>query len=877
MDTGTSNDSNSGSMTSNKADLMVNQSSTITPDNEIDEIKNIKNLEMKSVENSTDDHINDIPIESPTDVMKCYENIDSDNADLKDTISFGGQQLQSYSCSRCRRLKKKCLRQMPKCSNCVASHYACEYIGRLPRRSKKELKAAMLRGEFNPKKKKLTITNDKKDRKMIRKNDNMTLSKNNSSSNLQSDSTPFSDMHANQPANNMNNPEHSYTPNSMSDNMLDTSIKTLSGTNLQNQMEGISSLISALNSDFIPKNTSSSNTLMTAAGNIEKGLSNIFSVENMDNLNNDNSNVKNNTFLYANSGNTISKFSKDNPNLPLDQLSTLPVPSFTNLISNNNDNNGSTTKLTNPLVLNFGTRAGSGIRNQLSNNKINNNKAYNEKISTFNVEMIDSTPITDSAIQVETISSVFQGAKDTPWVTEDHSFRAVDRSLYDRFIAAYFNHNHRTFPMIDKIAFLNSVSTIRDFTQMDGQYSETFIFKLNMIMAIGCTTLHRAGMLSKDQELLSEHFAYLAMKKFSAVVKLQNIDTVICLLLLGVYSFFEPKGVSSWTISGIIMRLVIALGLNRSLTQTKLRQMSVADVEIRNRIFWSAYCYERLVSTSLGKMSAISDDSINVPPPRALIQEEESDIEVTLMTITLRRLSGRIYNKIHSVAAVKHDYSPQEKLQLIADLRKEIDDTYTEQRAKIQQKKTANYSMAYFNSEMIGDDHDMISFNSSDIWLAMRYSQFQIMLYRPSALIPKPSLESLTILGEFCLKALKFTYILYKKKMLPLNWITLFRALSICNTMLYCLCQWSIDITESKKEIQQCVDILQHFGEKWVFAKNCAEVFQNISNTIIDISLSNGQVPNMDKLTRELFGASDEYKDILDENNVDIAWNDRFP
>lgn len=56
----------------------------------------------------------------------------------------------------------------------------------------------------------------------------------------------------------------------------------------------------------------------------------------------------------------------------------------------------------------------------------------------------------------------------------------------------------------------------------------------------------------------------------------------------------------------------------------------------------------------------------------------------------------------------------------------------------------------------------------------------------------------------------------------------------------------------------------------------CADVFQNISNTIVEISLSQGQDPNIDKLTRELFGASNAYLEILNENNVDVSWEDRF-
>ena len=447
------------------------------------------------------------------------------------------------------------------------------------------------------------------------------------------------------------------------------------------------------------------------------------------------------------------------------------------------------------------------------------------------------------------------------------SFKHIERPLYDRFIAAYFKHNHRSYPLINKIEFLNKVSTIRQFEEMEDKYETSFIFQLYMVMAIGCTTLQRAGILSKNEEGLSEHFAYLAMKKFCTVMHQQNVDTITCLLLLGIYSFFEPQGVSSWTISGIIMRLTIGLGLHRALTARKIKCMSVVEVEMRYRAFWSFYSFERLVSTSLGRISAIDDDDISVPLPRPLYAEETDDIEVTIMMISLRKMGGVIYKKVHSVGAGKQKLSPDEKQQIVNDLRNQVDELYDRERNKIREA-----NLIAFPSQT----KSCISFHTSDIWLAMRYAQLQIMLYRPSALIPKPPMESLSILGNFCLQALKHTYTLYKKKLQPLNWITLFRTLTICNTMLYCLCQWSIDLIESKIEIQQCVEILQHFGEKWVFAAKCADVFQTISNAILDISLSNGQVPNMEKLTRELFGASNEYQDILDDNNVDISWVDRL-
>lgn len=731
------------------------------------------------------------------------------------------QGMETYSCARCRRLKKKCPKESPICSNCAKAKKECLYLGRAPRRTKRQLAEAKLQGNFVAAKR----------------------------------HTKLSDVMSGDDSSDTN-VMNSITPNSLPDpvdaSMIGYSNKMVKSPNSTTSplsqsagsLEGVSSLISALSSlddSLASRKSGQSNVLGQRDQTTDSTIGFNIGVPPL---------LRTTQFQQA-------PFQQQEPLLQLQPQQTfqspeLPIQSLQQHTSQPQIPTQIQTQLQ-PVPLQF-----------LPALNYTQEKAEQKSNDT------QSVPINDSSILYSVVTSVFKGGSESPWINSDGTFKEIDRSLYDRFIAAYFKHNHRTFPMIDKVTFLNKVSTIRDFTAMDGQFEDRFIFKLNMIMAIGCTTLQRAGMLSSDQENLFEHFAYLAMKKFNAVIALQNIHTIKCLLLLGIYSFFEPKGVSSWTISGLTMRLVIGLGLNRTSPPKKIRTMSVLDLELRHRVFWSAYCFERLVATSLGRISAIDDDEITAPLPRALHTEEEKDLEVTRMTISLRRLSGRIYKKVHSVSVGRKNYSEEQKRDIMTGLRKEIDAIYAKERTKIQQQN-ANDGDYYPNSST-----DMISFHSSDIWLAMRYTQLQIMLYRPSALIPKPSLDSLNILGDFCLKALKFTYTLYKKKMLPLNWITLFRALTICNTILYCLCQWSIDLIEVKREIQQCVEILQHFGEKWVFATKCSDVFQNISNTILDISLSNGQVPNMDKLTTELFGASDEYQEILDENNVDVSWIDKL-
>lgn len=651
---------------------------------------------------------------------------------------------KSYSCSRCRRLKKRCSKQLPSCNNCLKAGEACLYVGRAPRRTKKELEEARLRGEFVPAKRRRCGST----------------------------------------AHDSGSENGSYDPGCYS------SISSLTHTLPAEALDRISSSVSV--SGIIADQTAGSPDLSLHSRNASFPIS------------------RSEAKVFSAGGRT-----RHGLQIADDEAQRLPA------------------------------------------------SQHGQSQGQLESRRSESTPVDAPSIQFEAITGIFKGGRVTPWKTENGQFKPIERSLYDRFLAAYFQHNHKSFYMMDKVAFLNKVSTIRDFNTMDGIVEGHFIFQLYMTMAIGCTTLQRAGMLTGDGEGLSEHFAFLAMKHFRAVIRCQDIETIKCLLLLGIFALFEPKGVSSWTISGITMRIAIGLGFNRALPNVRLKKMSRVDVELRYRVFWSAYCFERLVCTSLGRMSAIDDDEITVPLPRPLHPEEEEDLEVTNMMISVRRMSGRIYKKVHLVSVGRKGYTDEQKEEIIASLAQEIDRIYNHERAKIQEKSA------------LKDCNDPISFHYSDVWLSMRYAQLNIMLYRPSTLIPKPPMESLSKLGDFCLKALKHTYTLYKKKMLPLNWITLFRTLTICNTILYCLCHWSIDFVESKIEMQQCAEVLQHFGEKWVFAKKCAVVFENISATILDICLSSGQVPNMEKLTRELFGASDEYQEILDENNVDVSWIDK--
>lgn len=484
---------------------------------------------------------------------------------------------------------------------------------------------------------------------------------------------------------------------------------------------------------------------------------------------------------------------------------------------------------------------------------------------------VPSIPISAVSIQYETVKAIYKGG----YPSQPNKKYHMTKELVTKAIMAYFRHNHRTYPMIDKIKFQERVFKINDYEELarvtDDDENEIFKFMVFFMLAIGSTTLHRAGALDEEFYGIEEYFSYLGMQRFQIVMKYQKMDTIRCLILLGVYSFFEPKGISSWTIGGIICRLCIGLGLNKQLTGKKKMSSTAYELELRNRCYWSTYCFEKLVHLSLLRGDGGLDvNDCNIPLPKPLYPEvEEEDIKVNNMMINLRILENKIFQSIHTIKAEKQckNYTTEQRLKLISDLQKEVDETFQSYKKEC---KTVNNSPELATVNENGD----VSFHRSELWLVMRYEQFQILLYRPSRVIRRLIPEMLTKLGSVCLSSLRHNYMLYQQKKMPFNWVTLFRALNVCNATCVCLYNWSIDLNDCEREFKQIIEVLNNFGPRWYAARNFAKVFKNISQSLLQFSLhvNHNNEDELQQLNFALFGPNSEYYDIMDENDVDISW-----
>ncbi|KAL2366834.1 hypothetical protein RJZ56_000165 [Blastomyces dermatitidis] len=105
-----------------------------------------------------------------------------------------------------------------------------------------------------------------------------------------------------------------------------------------------------------------------------------------------------------------------------------------------------------------------------------------------------------------------------------------------------------------------------------------------------------------------------------------QIPIVQSLLLLSAQECGRGNTTQAWLYSGMAFRLVEDLGITiDSRKYSGSVQFSDEDIEVRNRLFWSCYFWDKLVSLYFGRSPIIQDTPVS--PPRILL-DDTAEIEI---------------------------------------------------------------------------------------------------------------------------------------------------------------------------------------------------------------------------------------------------------
>ncbi|CAD6574596.1 MAG: hypothetical protein TREMPRED_001181 [Tremellales sp. Tagirdzhanova-0007] len=385
-------------------------------------------------------------------------------------------------------------------------------------------------------------------------------------------------------------------------------------------------------------------------------------------------------------------------------------------------------------------------------------------------------------------------------------------------VESYFLCNAISYPFIDKSELLRDMD---DAYASHGQERNDFV--LLMVIAIGTTNQERIG---QSERGASKVFGERAMTRLSAAVAREDVLCVQSLLLLAIYSMFDPSEISLWHLVGFAARVTVALNLHRRVDDPSL---PLRVVEQRKRVFYSLYNLDRLVSTTLSKPLAIADDDIDVELPSVLIDDSPyrsfPRIAFTQHIVRIRRLSGVILTKVYSVSGSQNSLPEPERAAIIDGLHSRLDQWVAD------------------CPTPPAEEAEKPGMINNHAWFLLNYHQALCLLFRPSPLYPISTPDRLSALFRASTRCVDLYLDLWREQKVSYNLINISSQFIVCISLLYCLCEYTNRSArpatdpswhgEVSSRVSQCHELLEAFGSALPETAKYRDIFGKLCEILL--------------------------------------------
>ncbi|KAF9632934.1 hypothetical protein BFW01_g3797 [Lasiodiplodia theobromae] len=144
-----------------------------------------------------------------------------------------------------------------------------------------------------------------------------------------------------------------------------------------------------------------------------------------------------------------------------------------------------------------------------------------------------------------------------------------------------------------------------------------------------------------------------ALKVLGLLDELPGLDSIELLLLISFYSMALHRRYSAYILAGTAMRSAIVAGLHLNVPESQLPDPGVR--EHRQRLFWTAYNFDRMWASKLGHPPAIQDDDIGVdmPSESPVGSKSSNDFTDSAYHVANIRLTSLLTKVIRSVYSLR--------------------------------------------------------------------------------------------------------------------------------------------------------------------------------------------------------------------------------
>ncbi|KXG50587.1 Transcription factor [Penicillium griseofulvum] len=349
------------------------------------------------------------------------------------------------------------------------------------------------------------------------------------------------------------------------------------------------------------------------------------------------------------------------------------------------------------------------------------------------------------------------------------------------------------------------------------------VFHVFMVLAIAASDLSRRFRVP----LPAEGYYTAATQYFERACADGSLEGLQSLLLLMVYGIHNPScGINVWSLNYQCLGSLIDLGLQRDVRASSTFSISFMEQEMRTRIFWAVYSFDRTLGTMMGRPIGVRDEACELRLPSDVSDDHLSESNYTetsgnpipshmtfsIHLFKLARINSEIKYVMHSICRDPPRYAQPP-----------VPDIYLWQKEMIERLQTW---LADIPRGAEGDTIMKIC--------ETKYHEMMILLLRPSPGIPEPSEEMLARCFQHAVDLIRGFGELYKQEALLYSRLIVHSVFLSTLTMLHCL--WRLPYVALEVQIDEVVadtsislNILSSIGEYWAEAKRARDCIHDLS------------------------------------------------
>lgn len=328
---------------------------------------------------------------------------------------------------------------------------------------------------------------------------------------------------------------------------------------------------------------------------------------------------------------------------------------------------------------------------------------------------------------------------------------AYDYELVDRLARRYFTWMNSAHPVMHECRFF---FLLRQYYAHPDKAVLLDKFQVNMVVAISLASISRPHLSTSEIGRAAHDFFKVATDVSNQIIYGHGLQGLQNILLILQYTLLVPKAGNLWQLSGMAMRFATEMGLYTEPNPTET--IDPITLDLRRRMFWTCYCIDRLLSTTMGRPTCIAESHISVNPPsvvgdryvtvNGILDGPSCQLKVAQVEqIRICRLQGEIHSRLYGSTSPEN--TPQDDL--------------------------SSWSWHMYDQLRVWrNEFGLATPLITNEWAELQFHIAVVLLFRPSPNRPNPSEEALHAAFHSAGEVMKLIKIMVRDFSAVFSWLT---------------------------------------------------------------------------------------------------------